>query len=324
MDSNSKYLQPNWDAETERFSRTKSYWRNNYQYYLMLLPPMLFYIIFKYIPMYGVLIAFKDYNFMSGVFKSPWVGLDVFKEVFRDKTFWNAFWNTLRLNLLQLIVGFPIPIIFALFLNEIENKVYKKVVQSISYLPHFISWTIMYGFVLIFVTKDTGLFNVLLKSIGLPQINFLMEKGWWLATYIFSGIWKEVGWSAIIYLSALSAIDPELYEAAAIDGAGKFKCMWHITLPGIKNTIIVLLILNIGKMLAIGFDQPYMYGNAMVSEVSTVLSTYVYEMGLVRARFSFTAAVGLFQSVINLILLLGVDKFAKMLGEDGLFGGVKR
>lgn len=324
MNSNLKYLYTDLDNESARINRLKSYWRNNYQYYLMLLPPMLFYIIFKYIPMYGVLIAFKDYNFMLGVFKSPWVGLEVFKEVFRDNTFWNALWNTLRLNLLQLLVGFPVPIIFALFLNEIDNKVYKRVVQSISYLPHFISWTIMYGFVLIFLTKDTGLFNILFKSIGLPQINFLMEKSWWLVTYILSGIWKELGWSAIIYLSALTAIDPQLYEAAAIDGAGKFKCMWHITLPGIKNTIIILLILNIGKMLAIGFDQPYMYGNPMVSEISTVISTYVYEMGLVRARFSFTTAVGLFQSVINLILLLGVDKFAKMLGEEGLFGGGKR
>jgi len=324
VNSNLKYLYTDLDNESARINRLKSYWRNNYQYYLMLLPPMLFYIIFKYIPMYGVLIAFKDYNFMLGVFKSPWVGLEVFKEVFRDNTFWNALWNTLRLNLLQLLVGFPVPIIFALFLNEIDNKVYKRVVQSISYLPHFISWTIMYGFVLIFLTKDTGLFNILFKSIGLPQINFLMEKSWWLVTYILSGIWKELGWSAIIYLSALTAIDPQLYEAAAIDGAGKFKCMWHITLPGIKNTIIILLILNIGKMLAIGFDQPYMYGNPMVSEISTVISTYVYEMGLVRARFSFTTAVGLFQSVINLILLLGVDKFAKMLGEEGLFGGGKR
>lgn len=301
-----------------------AYLRRNYQYYLMLLPALAFYIIFKYTPMYGVLIAFKDYNFMTGVMRSPWVGWDVFREVFQDQTFWTTLRNTIRLNLLSLIVGFPIPVIFALFLNEITSKAYKRVIQSISYLPHFISWVIMYGLLLAFLYRETGLVNVLLKSLGLKEINFLATKGWWYVVYIGSGIWKEVGWSAIIYLSAMTAIDPQLYEAASIDGAGRFKQMWHITLPGIKNTFIVMLLLNIGRMLSIGFDQPYMLGNPMVSEISTVISTYVYEMGLVRARFSYTAAVGLFQSVINLALLLGADRFARLLGEQGLFGGGKR
>ncbi len=301
--------------------RALIYLRHNYQYYLMLLPAMAFYFIFKYIPMYGVLIAFKDYNFMTGVLKSPWVGWDVFREVFRDNTFWNAFFNTIRLNLLGLIIGFPVPIIFALFLNEITGKFYKRFIQSISYLPHFISWVIMYGLLLAFLYRETGLINVLLKSLGMPEINFLAVKGWWYVVYIGSGIWKELGWSAIIYLSAMTAIDPQLYEASAIDGAGRFKQMWHITLPGIKNTVIVMLLLSIGRMMSIGFDQPYMLGNPMVSEISNVISTYVYEMGLVRARFSYTAAVGLFQSVINLGLLLGADRFARLLGEEGLFGG---
>ncbi|MCL6591406.1 MAG: ABC transporter permease subunit [Firmicutes bacterium] len=297
------------------------YFRNNYQYYLILLPPLLFYLIFKYLPMYGLLIAFQDYNFMLGVFHSPWVGLDVFKEVFRDQTFWNAFLNTIRLNLLLLLIGFPIPIIFTLFLNEISGKGFKRTIQTISYLPHFISWVIIYGIILAFVTPQTGLINLLLKSLGLQEINFLFHKGWWLFIYVFSFVWKEMGWSAIIYLAALSAIDPQLYEAAAIDGAGRFKCMWHITLPGIKNTIIIMLILNIGKMMTIGFDQPFNLQNVMVSDVATVLSTYIYDMGLIRARFSFTAAVGLFQSVINFGLLLGADRFAKMMGEEGIFGG---
>lgn len=297
------------------------YLRRNYQYYLMLLPAIAFYIIFKYTPMYGVLIAFKDYNFMAGVMKSPWVGWDVFAEVFRDRTFWNTLRNTIRLNLLSLFVGFPAPIIFALFLNEIASKTYKRIIQSISYLPHFISWVIMYGLLLAFLYRETGLVNVLLKSVGLPEINFLAHKGWWHVVYIGSGIWKELGWSAIIYLSAMTAIDPQLYEAASIDGAGRFKLMWHVTLPGIRDTVIVMLLLNIGRMMSIGFDQPYMLGNPMVSEISTVISTYVYEMGLVRARFSYTAAVGLFQSVINLALLLIADRFARLLGEQGLFGG---
>jgi len=297
------------------------YLRRNCQYYLMLLPALAFYVIFKYIPMYGVLIAFKDYNFMAGVMKSPWVGLEVFREVFRDRTFWTTLRNTIRLNLLSLIVGFPAPVIFALFLNEITNKTYKRTIQSISYLPHFISWVILYGLLLAFLYRETGLVNVLLKKLGFQEINFLATKGWWYVVYVGSGIWKELGWSAIIYLSAMTAIDPQLYEAASIDGAGRFRLMWHVTLPGIKNTLIVMLLLNIGRMISIGFDQPYMLGNPMVSEISTVISTYVYEMGLVRARFSYTTAVGLFQSVVNLILLLGADRLARLLGEEGLFGG---
>ncbi len=300
------------------------YLRRNYQYYLMLLPALAFYCIFKYVPMYGVLIAFKDYNFMAGVMKSPWVGWDVFREVFRDQTFWTTLRNTIRLNLLSLIVGFPAPVIFALFLNEMAGKTYKRIIQSISYLPHFISWVIVYGLLLAFLYRETGLVNVLLKRLGFQEINFLAAKGWWYAVYVGSGIWKELGWSAIIYLSAMTAIDPQLYEAASIDGAGRFKLMWHITLPGIKNTFIVMLLLSIGRMMSIGFDQPYMLGNPMVSEISTVISTYVYEMGLVRARFSYTAAVGLFQSVVNLALLLGADRFARLLGEEGLFGGGRR
>lgn len=307
-----------------RFHKARTYWRNNYQYYLILLPPLLFYGIFKYIPMYGLLIAFQDYNFMAGVFHSPWIGWDVFKEVFNDAGFWTAFYNTIRLNLLTLVMGFPIPILFALFLNEIGHKGFKRLVQSISYLPHFISWVIMYGMILAFLTPQTGLINVLLHKLSRADINFLYDKGWWLFVYVFTYIWKDMGWSAIIYLAALTSIDQQLYEAAAMDGAGRFKSMWHITLPGIKNTIIIMLLLNIGKMMTIGFDQPYNLGNLMVSDIATVLSTYIYDMGLIRARFSFTAAVGLFQSVINFGLLLGANAFARLLGEEGLFGGARR
>jgi putative aldouronate transport system permease protein len=314
-----KKSRPNYQS-----GKLKSYWRNNYQYYLILLPPLLFYLIFKYIPMYGLLIAFKDYNFITGVWQSPWVGLDVFKEVFHDHSFWVAFFNTIRLNFLTLIAGFPIPIILALFLNEINHSGLKRLVQSISYLPHFISWVIIYGLILAFLTPQTGMVNVLLKQLGFKEINFLFHKGWWVCVYLFSFIWKEVGWSAIIYLAALTAIDPQLYEAAALDGAGRLKCMWHVTLPGIKGTIIIMLLLNIGKMVSIGFDQPYNLQNVMVNDVSSVLSTYIYDMGLIRARFSFSAAVGLFQSLINFSLLLGADRFAKLLGEEGFFGGGRR
>ncbi|WP_132779445.1 ABC transporter permease subunit [Treponema sp. J25] len=287
--------------------------------YLMLIPGITFYFIFKYIPLYGILMAFKDYNFMIGVFKSPWVGLDVFKEVFRDSEFWRALTNTIRLNVLSLCITFPLPILFALLLNEINNEVYKKTIQSISYLPHFISWVILYGLILSFTAKETGLINVFLRKIGAKEIAFLGNEFWWTVVYILSGIWKDMGWAAIIYLAALSTIDPALYEAASIDGANRLHKMWYITLPGIKGTIVVILILQIGKIMTIGFEQPYLLGNALVARVSTVLSTFIYERGLLQAQFSFTTAVGLIQSIVNFVFLLGADYVARFLGEKGIF-----
>ena len=299
------------------------YFVHNYDLYLMLIPAIIFYVVFKYIPMYGILIAFEKYNLFQGVFKSPWVGLSVFKDVMSQKTFWHILINTLRLNLLSLVCAFPAPIILAILLNEIANAKFKKIVQSVSYLPHFISWVIVYGMLVAFVSPDTGLFNVVLKHFGFHQMDFLLKNGSWLATYILSGIWKDVGWATILYIAALTSIDPSLYEAASIDGCGRFKSMVHVTLPGIKSTIVILLIMGIGKMMSIGFEQPYLMGNAMVSDISNVLSTYIYDNGIVKAQFSFTTAVGLFQSVINFILLMSADFVARSLGEDGLFGGKK-
>ncbi|MCX7656246.1 MAG: ABC transporter permease subunit [Treponemataceae bacterium] len=287
--------------------------------YLMLIPGITFYFIFKYIPLYGILMAFKDYNFMIGVFKSPWVGINVFKEVFRDSEFWRALVNTIRLNVLSLCITFPLPILFALLLNELNNEVYKKTIQSISYLPHFISWVILYGLILSFTAKETGLINVFLRKIGTQEIAFLGNEFWWTVVYILSGIWKDIGWAAIIYLAALSTIDPALYEAASIDGANRLHKMWYITLPGIKGTIVVILILQIGKIMTIGFEQPYLLGNALVARVSTVLSTFIYERGLLQAQFSFTTAVGLIQSIVNFVFLLGADYVARFLGEKGIF-----
>lgn len=311
-----------WKMQLKRNPLIKNLLRN-YEFYLMLLPVIAYFIIFKYIPMYGVLIAFKDFNIFKGIWNSDWVGLEVFREVFRDKTFWRALTNTLRLNLLSLIVNFPAPIILALLMNEIRAEKFKRVVQSISYMPHFISWVILYGIMLTFLNKNTGLINVFLKNIGLEQINFLTEKKWWIIVYLGSAIWKEVGWSTIIYLAALTSIDPTLYEAAIVDGAGRFRCMWHITLPGIKSTIIIMLILRVGQTMSIGFEQPFLLGNAKVMDIAEVLSTYIYKMGIINARFSFTTAVGLFQSVVNFILLFIVNSVARALGEQDLWGGKK-
>lgn len=296
-----------------------TYLKGNYDMYLMLLVPVAFYFIFKYVPIYGLVLAFKEYNFQKGIMGSPWVGLEVFQSLFQNRMFWLSIRNTLFLNILSLVVTFPIPIIFALFLNEIRNRRFKKVVQSVSYLPHFISWVIFYGIIVALTAKNTGVINVLLKSMGLEQQNFLTHKGWWLFIYVFSGVWKETGWQAILYLSALAGIDQELYEAAAIDGAGRFQRMWHVTLPGIKSTIVTILILQMGKIMTIGFEKPFLLGNSMVSDMSTVLSTYIYTMGITKAQFSMTTAAGLFQSVINFALVMASDKIAKLLGEEGLF-----
>lgn len=298
-----------------------NYLRNNYDLYLMLIPGMLFYVIFKYGPMYGILMAFQDYNIFAGVFHSKWVGLDVFKQVMSEKTFWKSFAATLELNVLSLVVSFPAPIIFALLLNEIKSTAFKRVVQSISYMPHFISWVIVYGLIVNFTMTDTGLFNVILKHMGSEQIAFLTTKSWWIVVYLVSHIWKEVGWSCIIYLSALSSIDPSLYEAAEVDGAGRLQKIWHITLPGIKSTIVIMLILAIGKLVSIGFEQPFLMGNAMVSDLSNVMSVYIYNNGILQSQWSFTTAIGLFQSVINFILVMSSNKISTLLGEDGLFGG---
>ena len=301
--------------------RIINYWRENYDLYLMLLPALAFYFIFRYVPIYGIVLAFKDYKFNLGILGSPWAGLAVFKDVFRSKLFWQAFNNTIWLNMLSLLLGFPLPVIFALVLNEIRITGFKRVVQSISYLPHFISWVILYGIILALTAKNTGIFNSLLVLMGKEQVNFLTNRFWWLFIYVGSSIWKETGWQAILYMSALTAIDPGLYEAAAIDGAGRWKSLVHITLPGIRSTIVILLILNIGRILTIGFEKPYLLSNASVSDIGSVLSTYVFTLGIQRAQYSFTTAVGLFQSVINFSLLIAADRIAKTLGEDGLFAG---
>ncbi|MDR0583426.1 MAG: ABC transporter permease subunit [Treponema sp.] len=306
-------------TDTVKRRQQLHYWRENYDFYLMLLPAIAFYIIFRYVPIYGVTLAFKDFKFNLGILKSPWIGLETFKEIFSAPLFWRAFRNTLWLNILSLVVGFPMPIIFALLLNEINRPAYKRVVQTISYMPYFFSWVIIYGIIVTLTAKNTGIFNIIRSFLGEEQIVFLTNKGWWLFIFIVSDIWKNVGWSAILYLSALSAIDPELYEAAAIDGAGRWKSMIHITLPGIKSTIIILLILDIGSMISIGLEKPFMLSNTMVNDIGSVLSVYVYNLGIKNARYSFSTAVGLFQSVINFALIIGADYAAKALGEDGIF-----
>jgi len=312
-----------------------SYLKRSWMLYVMLLLPMSFFIIFRYIPMTNIVIAFKNYNLTRGVWGSAvgpcpesghllycshWVGFKWFETAFASRDFWFALRNTLYLNFLDLIMGFPAPIILALLLNELVFKKYKKITQTIVYLPHFLSWIIISSIASRLLAPSTGIVNIfLVENFGIGPIDFLMDKGKWIMTYIVFGVWKEMGWGTIIYLAAITGINPELYEAAEVDGAGRWRKLWHITLPGIRATIVVLLIMNIGRILGIEFDRPYTMMNNIVMEVADVLSTLVYRVGIRQFQFSLTAAIGIFQSVVCLIFLIGANTLAKKFGERGIW-----
>ncbi|MDR0321963.1 MAG: ABC transporter permease subunit [Treponema sp.] len=299
-----------------------SYLKRSWILYAMLALPIAFFLLFRYVPMTNIVIAFKDYNIFRGVWSkgSPWVGFEMFQRAFASRDFWLAMRNTLWLNFLDLIVGFPAPIILALLLNEVVFKTYKKVTQTIIYLPHFLSWIIVSSIASRLLAPSNGVVNIFLTSnFGIEPIDFLMENKNWVITYITFGVWKEMGWGTIIYLAAITGINPELYEAAEVDGAGRWRKLWHITLPGIRATIIILLIMNIGRILGIELDRPYTMANRVVRDVADVLSTLVYRVGIQSFQFSLTAAIGLFQSVICVIFLVAANSLAKKFGERGIW-----
>lgn len=295
----------------------KRYLARYWQLYLLLIVPIAYFVIFKYGPMYGVVIAFKDYNIFEGILKSPWTGLDVFKEVFSTREFYIALRNTLMLNLGDLILSFPAPIILAILLNELTSIKVKRVTQTIIYIPHFLSWVIIAGMVYqVFATQ--GIINLFISFLGMDPVNFLSSQTGWIFVYIIVGIWQGAGYGTILYLAAMTGIDPSLYDAAYADGANRWKRIWYITLPCMKGTISILLILQMGKIMNISFDRPYMLQNSLVADVSKVISIYVYEMGLQAGRFNFATAVGLFQSIVGLVMLLTVNQIAKRMGEEGV------
>ena len=287
--------------------------------YAMLVLPVIYYLVFCYIPMYGTTIAFKDYNIFDGMFKSEWIGFETFKSIFRMKEFSRAVFNTLRLNFLTLIFGFPSPIILALMLNEVKSKWFKKSVQTILYLPHFISWVIIGGFVTQIFSTNTGILNNLIKSFGGAPVEFLTDGTLWICTYTFMGIWQGIGWGAIVYLAAITGVSQDIYEAATVDGCGRIRMIFKITLPSIKPTIATMFILQVGKIMNIGLDQPIMLSNSLVMEQADVISTFVYRVGLSGADFSVATAVGLFQSVVGLIMLVAANTVVKRLGEEGIW-----
>ena len=290
----------------------------DWQLYAMLILPIAFYIIFMYGPMYGVIIAFKDYNIFAGIAKSEWVGFDVFREIFKMPEFYRALRNTLTLNLLGLILGFPAPILLAVMLNEVRNSAFKRVSQSILYLPHFLSWVIIGGLATqIFAPQ--GIINYIIKSFGSGEVEFLSNKPLWIAVYQIVGIWHGMGWNAIIYLAAITGISGDIYEAAELDGCSRVKMIYKITIPSIMPTIVIMLVINLGKIISIAFDPPYVLGNSLVEDVSDVISTFVYRVGLKSADYSTATAVGLFQSIVSTVLIIVSNIVAKALGEEGLW-----
>lgn len=296
----------------------KRYW----QLYALLALPLLYLLVFKYAPMVYIQIAFKKYSIVQSVWKMPLAGnhgFEYFIKAFKNKDFLLALRNTLTLNLLDLVIGFPAPIIFALILNELCFKRFKKVVQTIAYMPHFLSWVIVYSLALQLFAPGEGLVNMMIEGLGGKSIPFLNDPTHWIATYIGVGVWQSFGWNSIVYLAAIAGINPELYEAAAVDGAGRFRKMWHITLPGIKPTIVVLLIMSLGNVLGSGFDRPFAFQNNLVMKVADVISTYVYRTGIKGLQFSLTTAVGLFQSVVGVFFLLMANWLSRRLGERGIW-----
>lgn len=292
----------------------------NRSLYVMLIPVVIYYILFQYKPMYGTIIAFKDFKPFLGVWDSNWVGFKHFIAFFESYYFWRILRNTIVISLYQLIFAFPAAIILALLLNEVKNQFFKRVVQSISYLPHFISLVVVCGMLIDFMQPD-GIINRMIMALGLVSepINFLILPGWFRTIFVGSGIWQGIGWSSIIYLAALSGINPSLYEAASVDGAGRWRQMWNITLPGILPTIVILLIMSIGQFMIVGFDKIILLYNPATYETADVIGSFVYRRGIMEANYSFTAAVGLFNSVINLILLVSVNQIAKKKAESSLW-----
>lgn len=307
-------------GETVRWhGRALVYLRRDGALYLMLLLPVCYYILFHYVPIYGISIAFKDYNPFQGISGSEWVGLDVFREIFRMKEFPRAVRNTLLLNMMNLILGFPVPVLMAIMLNEVRQTRLKRTYQTLLYLPHFISWVIIGGLAYQLFSESYGSVNALIRKLGMEPVPFLTSNTHWVFTYFFTGVWQSAGWGAIVYLAAITGIDPQLYEAAVMDGCGRLRMIWSITLPSIKGTLVIMFILTVGKIMNISLDQPLVMSNVLVEEVSDVISTFVYRVGLQSGKFSVGTAVGLFQSVISLVMLLSANFITNRLGEEGIW-----
>ncbi len=293
--------------------------RRHWQLYLLLLPGLLYFFVFKYVPMVNAVIAFKDYNVVSGIWGSPWVGFKHFELFFQNPVFWTLLSNTFSLSVYALLVGFPIPIMLAIALNEVRNGLFKRSVQMVTYAPYFISTVVMVSMIMLFLAPRLGIVNTVLQSVGLPPTNLLGTPSAFSSIYVWSGVWQNTGYAAIVYLAALAGIDPTLYEAAKVDGASRIQKIINIDLPGIMPVAVIILILSAGSLLAIGFEKVYLLQNPLNLSASEIIPTYVYKIGLLNANFSFATAVGLFNSVINMVLLVLVNSWARRVSDVSLW-----
>ncbi|GGD51863.1 ABC transporter permease [Paenibacillus nasutitermitis] len=296
--------------------------RRNQLYYLLVIPGLLYFLIFHYIPMLGLMIAFKDvapFDGLDGILTSDWVGLRHFKNFINSYYFWNILGNTVIISAYKLVFGFPLPIVLALLINEVRHMKFKKVVQTISYMPHFISMVVLSGLVTTLLSTDGGFVNAVLYKLGFEPIVFLSDTRYFRSIIVGSGIWKEVGWSSIIYLAAIASVDQQLYEAAKVDGASRLRQIWHITLPSISFIIVILFILQIGSVMDAGFEQIFLLYSPAVYQVADIIDTYVYRKGLIEVQYSFAAAVGMFKAVIAIILVVGTNYIAKKRGQEGIW-----
>lgn len=302
-----------------KYKKPKKKILQNWQLYIFILPAFLYFFIFHYIPMYGVQIAFKDFIPSLGIWGSEWVGFEHFTRFFSSYYFWDLIKNTLGISVYELIVGFPLPIILALALNEAKDGLYKRTVQTVTYAPHFISVVVMAGMIIAFLAPATGIINHAIELVGFEPIAFMSDPAWFKSVYVLSGVWQSTGWGTIIYLAALAGVDPQHHEAAIVDGASRLQRIWHINIPAIIPTIAILLIMNVGNIMAMGFEKILLLQNPLNLESSNVIATFVYQAGLLDAQYSFAAAVGLFNAVINAILLVTVNYVAKKTSETSLW-----
>ncbi|WP_308638354.1 ABC transporter permease [Paenibacillus silvisoli] len=293
--------------------------RDNKLLILMILPMLLYYLLFEYLPMFGILISFKDYNVFRGVFASKWVGLRYYEFFFNSPDFLVILRNTFLLGFYSILFGFPAPILLALLINEIRHSVFKRFVQTVSYLPHFVSNVIIVSMLVMFLSPSTGLINIVLAKIGLEPVYFLIKPEFFRSIFVASGIWQGVGWGTIIYLAALTAIDPHQYESAEIDGAGRWKKMIYITLPSILPVIIILLVLNIGTLFATSFEKVFLLYNPLTYETADIISTYTYRTGLVQGNFSYATAIGVFNGILNFVLLYAANFTARKVKQVSLW-----
>lgn len=293
--------------------------RNSWELYLFLLPTLAYFIIFKYVPMYGLQIAFKDFIAVNGIWGSPWVGFDHFTRFFQSYKFWELLSNSLLINFYQLVFAFPIPIIFALMVNQVSQARFKKLVQTVTYAPHFISVVVLVGMIFIFLSPSNGFINNIIKLFGGEPIYFMGSESWFKSVFVGTEIWQTTGWSAIIYLAALTSIDPHLHEAAIVDGASKFQRVLYVDLPGIMPVIMIMLILQLGNFATLGYQKVLLMQNNLNIASSEVIQTYVYKSGLLNSQFSYAAAIGLFENMINFILLITMNQLAKKMKQQSLF-----